>query len=313
MRIALPAFLRRGRRSSPRHDRPVRVVDNQIFLLGLDELYRKAMARHEGDELLTCARRVAAALHVLPATEAVEGYYDEQENLAEYFQFIRALQRVETSRAAEVATLPEFRRLREVLGAPLFGPRQLDSTLLFPPGRDPLSQAMLDTRPDWTVSRLTAAAQHNARVTDDISLVGLAALAGDSVLLGAFRESMVLYAEWTTFCLTPQSEVLWQVDEALAARARRFIAAFNTLFAEDLPSPEPAQAERFWDAHENNHIIGRCVRLGEDESVPPHYYHWAICYGSDRKLVIHEFWDANVWTTDRYRDTHDADGQRKKD
>jgi len=60
------------------------VVDDRVFLLGLDQLYREAMKWHERGELLTCARRVAATLGVSPADVPIEGYYGEDEDLAEY-------------------------------------------------------------------------------------------------------------------------------------------------------------------------------------------------------------------------------------
>ena len=43
-----------------------RVVDNRVFVLGLDKLYRDAMKQHEREELLLCARRVAEVLQVVP-------------------------------------------------------------------------------------------------------------------------------------------------------------------------------------------------------------------------------------------------------
>ena len=36
-----------------------RIVDDRVFLLGLDKFYRDAMKRHERGELLESARRVA--------------------------------------------------------------------------------------------------------------------------------------------------------------------------------------------------------------------------------------------------------------
>src|SRR5262245_10918203 len=98
-----------------------RVVDNRIFLLGLDELYRDAMKRHERGELLLCARRVAAALEVAPAAVPVEGYYAEDQQLTEYFLLMRALQEVSEERTQVVAALPEFQRLLDVTSAPLYG------------------------------------------------------------------------------------------------------------------------------------------------------------------------------------------------
>ncbi|HEY1379288.1 MAG TPA: hypothetical protein VGF55_20970 [Gemmataceae bacterium] len=37
-----------------------RVVNNRVFLLGLDDLYRGAMKRHERDKLLRCSAETAA-------------------------------------------------------------------------------------------------------------------------------------------------------------------------------------------------------------------------------------------------------------
>src|SRR5262249_17534439 len=83
-------------------------------------------------------------------------------------------------------------------------------------------------------------------------------------------------------------------------QARRFIGAFEEVFGDKLPPPEAAQAERYWKAHEDNDIVGRCVRLGRDKSEPVRYYHWAVRPGKEGPTV-HEFWDIEVWTTDRYR------------
>ena len=35
-----------------------RIVDNRVFLLGLDELYRETMKTHERNELLRCAKEL---------------------------------------------------------------------------------------------------------------------------------------------------------------------------------------------------------------------------------------------------------------
>jgi hypothetical protein len=278
------------------------VVNNRVFLLGLDMLYRDAMKRHERAELLVAAGRVAAALHVAPANVPVEGYYSEDQALTEYFRLIRALQEVDERRTDEVVTLPEFQRLRDVTSAPLFGRPQRDAKLL-PVGRDVLSQALLDTRPEWTVARLTAAAYALAQDIDDISLVGLAARARDAVVLAAVRESVVLYAEDEVLCVVAERpQYVWQVDADLAERARRFISVFNALFNEELPPPDPSQAERYWHAFNDNEIIGRCVRLGSDDPVSPTcHYHWGICRRAAGEPTIQEFWHSEVWTTTRYR------------
>ena len=106
------------------------VVDNRVFLLGLDALYRSAMKHNEGFKLLRCAREVAWTLHVQPADVPVEGYYAEDERLTEYFRLLRALQEEPTSRVAAVERLPAYQRLYEVTSSPLYGrPRNEDKLL----------------------------------------------------------------------------------------------------------------------------------------------------------------------------------------
>jgi hypothetical protein len=280
-----------------------RVVDNRVFLLGLEKLYRDAMKQHERGELLTCARRVSEALHAMPANVPVEGYYAEDKQLTEYFRLVRALQDVDEGATSSVASLLEFQRLRDVTSAPLYGRPQYKGKLL-PAGRDALSQALLDTFPEWTLAGLTAAAYKTARETDEISLVGLAARVQDAVVLTAARESVVLYAEVVPLAALhpPRPQYVWKVDEDLAQQARRFIDTYNTLFGEELPPPDPAHAEGYWHAYDDNEILGRCVRLGYDDRVLPlRHYHWAICRSDREEVVVQDFWKSEVWSTTRYR------------
>src|SRR4029079_15725650 len=82
----------------------LRVVDNRVFLLGLDELYREAMKSHERGELRDAARSVASALDLDPAKgrdDPVEGYYTEDARLTEYFRLMRSLQAVDDRRRPE--------------------------------------------------------------------------------------------------------------------------------------------------------------------------------------------------------------------
>jgi len=280
-----------------------RVVDNRVFLLGLDHLYREAMKHHERHELHRCAKRVAEVLRVAPKDVPIEGYYSEDEVLIEYFRIVRALQDVGEAARHSVEALPEFQRLHEVMSAPLFGCPQYKDKLL-PVGRDSLSQALADKFPIWNVEILLAAAHATAIESDDISLVGLASRVKDVVVLTAVRESVVLYAEMVVGAaprpLEPRYE--WKVDEDLAGQARRFIDTFNALFSSKLPAPEPASAEHFWRAMMENVIDGRCVRLGLDDTASPvRHYHWAIYSLDEGQYAVQEFWSPRVWTTKKYR------------
>jgi hypothetical protein len=280
-----------------------RIVDNRTFLLGLDKLYRDAIKPHEQGELLKCARQVAAVLHIPPKDVPVEGYYAEDQRLTEYFCLMRALQAVNQTCSPAVASLPEFQRLLAVTSAPLYG-KPLNTGRLLPAGLDALSRALFDTRPDWSLERLTETACHAAGETDDFSLVGLAARIRDPVVLTATRESVVLYAAvMVGSALRPaRPKYMWNVDKDLAEQARRFIEAFRALFGDQLPPPEPKQAERYWHASQNNGILGRCVRLGYNDTLSPvRQYHWAICRSNDHSFRVQEFWHPEVWTTERYR------------
>ena len=167
-------------------------------------------------------------------------------------------------------------------------------------GRDPLSVALHDGT-EWSVQALTRAARDAAADSEDFSLVALAALAADTVVLAALRETVVLYAEMVATGMPPPEIVYeWAVDDEIAARAARFVSRFNELFNECLPEPSPANAKAFWDASDDMRIHGRCVNLGRDQASPPSYYHWAIDHGADG-LTVRDFWKPEIWTTKRYK------------
>lgn len=274
------------------------VVDNRVFLLGLDDLYREAMKNHERTELLQCARETAQVLAASPADVPIEGYYSEDADLTEYFRLMRALQQVPASREREVLDRDSFRRLKQVMQSGLYGPPH-DGGSLLPAGEDPLSVALKDTFPKWSVDNLTAAAYDCAASSDDFSLVALAALSKDSVVLAALRETCVLYA--LAVGGSAYWETVWEVDEVIQQRAQRFVQTFNDLFDEALPIPGPENAREYWNACKEWKILGRCVRIGFDDSIQPtRHYHWAIDHGTDHKLVVKGFWDTDIWTTERY-------------
>lgn len=281
-----------------------RVVDDRVFLLGLDHLYREAMKPHESDELLSCARVVSAALGVSPSEGPVEGYYGETPALTEYFQLMRSLQAIADHRRPLVAGSWEFQRLEAVASSRLFGAPGGAGHLL-PMGRDSLYKALAaGPMEGWSIEGIVEKARAAAVADDDYSLVGLAALAGDPVVLAATRESTVLYA--IAFCASAlhprEPKYVWQVSSDLARQAARFVGTFNDLFDENLPAPVARHAAEFWSAAEDNEIIGRCVRLAFDDSTHPiRHYHWAIAPGPDGRGQVEEFWDTELWTTSRYR------------
>jgi hypothetical protein len=281
-----------------------RVVDDRMFLLSLDDMYRTAMKRHERSELLACARAVASALDRQPAHVPVEGYYTEGEDLTEYFLLMRALQALDASHVPAVRRLDEYQRLLDVVTSPLYG-RPVGSGMLLPMASDPLTLALESTRPEWTIARLTEAACSIARSSNDFSLVALASLTADAVVLSALRESVVLYAHIAVLCVSAPVEprYVWTVTEEVAKRAARFVATFNALFDENLPKPVAANASQYWSKNVAFGILGRCVRIGHDGGLPPRHYHWAVTR-TEGGLSVVDFWSPDIWTTERYRREH---------
>ena len=79
-----------------------RIIDNQVFLLGLDEIYRKKMKIYEKGELLTAARQIIDELRVPIEEVPIEGYYHEDENLTEYFRLMKTLQFTSITREKDI-------------------------------------------------------------------------------------------------------------------------------------------------------------------------------------------------------------------
>jgi len=177
------------------------------------------MKRHERDELLRCATETASTLSLSPADVPIEGYYSEDERLTNYFRLMRALQKAPISRESELTGVSAFQRLRQVTESGLFGPPSRGNYLLSV-GIDPLTMALQRAFPEeWNVESLTIGAYECAARSDDFSLVALGALARDSPVLAALRETVVLYAAVGAGAKSSEPEYVWEVDETIQKRA----------------------------------------------------------------------------------------------
>ncbi len=282
----------------------LRVITDQVLVLGLDHLYRTAMKGHESDELLRCARVVARRLGVEPAAVPIEGYYSETPALSEYFCLVRCLQKEKSASRRVLEGLREFLRLEEVTSAPLFGISFPDQDSLLPQPCDPLYFALhsLPTS-EYSVETLAPLAREVAIRSGDASLVGLAAYTGDGALITALRETAVLYARVQFIGIFGQPEVVyrWEVDPELARRAERFVRNFNDLFDDSVPLPSEANASIYWEAWKDNKVHGRCVRIAYDpDRRPDHNYHWAVYQARDGRYHVEDFWAERLWTTSYY-------------
>jgi hypothetical protein len=246
---------------------------------------------------------VARKLGVTKSEAPTEGYYSENETLAEYFGLIRAFQKTDIRRRSEVQRMPAFRQLLEVCSSKIFGWLVVGEWLL-PTVRDSLSQALTDSVGHWEMDALIEASSETAQSNDDFSLVGLASILKDGVCLTAVRETVVLYAEGvlTADELFPENVYEWDVSQEFSTRANRLIDEYNRLFHAHLPEASAANAERYFEAYKGNHVDGRCVRIGTDLlSTPTRYYHWKIDGAKDGSMTSGSFWSEEIWTTKKYR------------
>lgn len=283
-------------------------VDNRVLVLGIDEIYRKYMKEFESAFLLPQVEVIAAKLNIHEVNVPIEGYYGEHKTLTRYFKLMRALQQVSDSKKRVVDELPAFQEILRVTSSPIFGKPQYQGSLL-PQGRDPLSQALLDTKDfSWNAQNIVDRAYEVVMDSDDISLVGLAVRIQDPIVITALRESVILYAERMEMgrYQGPKIEYIWKVDDEFAKITNRFIEEFNSLFPKDsylsrgITKAEAQNAERFYSGYAGSIIAGRCVNLGYDRSPSKQFYHWAITKQND-ELALDEFWDTKLWTTDNYR------------
>jgi len=292
------------------------IVDDRVFVLGLDYLYREAMKTFEAERLLPCIEQLAQALSVIPEEIPIEGYYTESRALGQYFKTMRALQEVPRAREPQVKGLEAFETLLKILTSGLFGQPVYQGKLL-PVGRDPLSKALWKhAGQNWSIPILLESAYQFADGIDDFSLVSLAARTRDPVILTALRESVVLYAEIVSFGIVeePDHRYSWRVSPEIAERGNQFIRTFNELTESQLPVALAKNAETFALAFSKNEIIGRCVRIGDAGAGQPPYYHWAIYTTNWRapcSLQVEDFWNSEIITTERYRSFNPHKGSIK--
>lgn len=282
-----------------------RIVDNRVFLLGLDDIYRGKMKTHERGELLAAARRITGELDVPVKDVPIEGYYYEDEQLTEYFKLVRTLQITPVELESKIQSRQSFLRLKEVAESPLFG-TPVNGKYLISACEDVLTTALKSASSEnLNIEYLTKRAFELSSGSEDFSLVTLAALSKDPLVLAALRETTVLYTAplIMSAMFPPEYEYVWQVDEEIEKRANEFIRSFNALFNEDIPEADLKNAAVFWDACDKRKrkLKGRCVRIGFDDSANPvRHYHWAIDSGA-KDLAVKDFWADKIWTTEMYR------------
>jgi hypothetical protein len=279
------------------------IVDNRTLILALDYLYRENMKKFETEKLLDKSRQLIKMLSLSVLDIPIEGYYHESEELKEYFLNVRTLQQCPLKRKNEVENVDAYQFLSKVTTSEIYGKGKSNGFL--PQRLDPLFYALQNIPVNrWTVESITSEAQSVSIDSDDISLVGIAASINDSVVLAALRESVALYGAIAAGCATipPRIVYKWDVDSDLQYKVNRFIKIFNELSSSNIKEANPEHVEYFYEAFEDNEIVGRCIYIGYDDTkTPVEKYHWAIKYEAG-KAIVDDFWSEELWTTERYQD-----------
>lgn len=277
-------------------------VNNRTLILALDYLYRENMKVYEVETLLPASKSLAHYLEIEILDVPIEGYYNESDELKDYFLTCKSLQLLDEAEKHKVASMEDYALLSHVMSSEIYGSASRSG--FFEQRLDPLYFALMDTQPDdWNIETLIKKAHDFSLENDDYSLVGIAAFIKDPVVLTALRESVALYgAVVAGCCLEPsQYKYIWNVDEELELKINKFIRVFNDLSGSSLYKAEASNAEYFYDAFQQNNIIGRCIHIGfDDRKHPIENYHWAI-KDSNSDLIVDEFWSTELWTTERYQ------------
>ncbi len=270
------------------------VVDDRVFVLGLNELFRAEKQEYETAVLLPHAERLVAALRLPLLDVPVEGYYYQSEDLRRYFLLIRTLQNAEKQPMPDAAAETALERLRAVYSSPAMGRPCPDLLSLLPRTGSPLGDAMesLGDAASWNVERISRRAAECV-TEDDANLVAVAAVTGDPVLLCATRETMALEMALPR-CAVERPAYEWAVSPPVAAVARRFIAALERDTGITLPPAMESSAEIYWNWAQHSHLDGRCIAIGE---IFGDHYHWYIAHDGEKWTVV-DFWSKHLWTTE---------------
>lgn len=278
-----------------------KIVDNRVFLLGLDSLFREAQKQYETNTLLPIVRNIKDDLVLVPQDAPIEGYYTETPELKEYFLIVRTLQTLPKELKDRVKDKKGLQKLLSYTGSKICG-RLLEGDRFLPIVVDPLAEALKRTYPEWNIPNLTVVASGVAKEWNDVSLVGLACLANDSCVITALKESAILYGSKVVGSFFDKRKPVfeWRVDKALEEKANIFIQEFNSLTGFSLPLASAENAAIFFKASSLNEISERCVNIGSNPEGNK-FYHWAIEVDSKRVYFVKDFWDDHMWTTAEYR------------
>lgn len=292
----------------PRREMPMRqpvVVDDRMLLRGLIALFSSALSACIKEELLGCARRVVEVLGIEPADGAVPGFCGGDDELVEYCRIVCALQQAPAAQLERVAGLADYERLAAVTGWPLFV-LPADGDRLLPRCEDALSRALATTA-TWSIAALVPAARAIAEQSEDVSLAGLAARAGDPMLMVLARElprsSMHGWIDADeAIAMADEYDFDWQVTPEFAVSVSAFVETANALLRANLPAAIVDNVSAFFFARGVGGIGGQCIALGKRADA---VHHWAISgpHAATRKPgpEVEEFVAAEWWSTERYR------------
>jgi len=279
-----------------------RIIGDREVILGLDYLYRNSMKMHERKTLLPCADTLVKKLSIPIEDVPIEGYYSETPELTYYFKLIKSLQNVNIVRRSEISDMKEYQKLLEVFGSPIYGESNFENSI-FPHAVDPISTSLKKFSPAWwkAVSIINEAYE-NIKDSNNFSLTGIGILTKDPVVITALRESAVLFLSVERASPeTPKYQYIWSVSSNIENLINMFIYEFNKFIPYKILYANKNNSEYFYNAYEENRLIGRCVCIGKDNSLNK-YYHWAINKkDSSDELNFVEFWDDKIWTTEQYR------------
>jgi len=294
------------------------IVSDFELILGLESFYRRHMKIYETKDLLPLVVALFEKLGISqPEEYPIEGYYYESEELKTYFKYIKTLKEVPIERKDVLQDMLGYKKLTELFCSGLYGKYEYVGAIL-PSVKDPLYYALDSLSVEnWNVKNILNTAYTIINDIGNTTIIGLGIMIKNPVIVTALRESTVLYSDvpclgMPDFTIKYVNKYIWNVSKEVEKLANMLIETFNGICPYKIPMAIEKNAEKYYDEFSSNPVDLRCVRIGSD--VSSRHYHWAIKKQehptSNYKFA--EFWDENLWTTEKAEDDWYKKGELKK-
>jgi len=279
------------------------IVNDFEFIIGLDSFYREKMKKYEVKILLPLIKEIFQNIDIQKKNFPIEGYYYENEDLTEYFNYVKTLKTLNNDYKPKIENMQGYKKLLNILCSGLYGNYYFNESIL-PITKDPIYRTLENLSFDnWKSEKIIKTAFSIIKEENDFSIISLGIIKKDPIILTALRESVALYSDIfvgsaPNLTVKYEYKYIWNVSNEIQNKANNIIEIFNGICPYKIPIAEEKNVKKYYDEYVSNPINIRCIRIGIDNIGKN--YHWAIINTDylKRNYKFKEFWDSKFWTTE---------------